>query len=381
MGYTLNANLQIGDIILIRSSTKFGNIISKVTKGPYSHAGLVFNERKYIEAITTGVQATSTAQILVKHIENVRILRPIQFQDGGLTEDYKKKIVEESNPHRYRKYNFAGAATSIFEKDIKHNDKKYFCSELVTSIYNNIGINLFEKDASHVTPNDFLELIGSSLEDVTENVFSEIPKISILYQTQIEYIDVDKQTVFKESELLSKFFIRVEKILKKKAMGVHKIGVFELLEIYKLEDLDRMQYLDNAFAKEYKKLKINDYVKAFYLDIKEKDFKLFEEDLKKFSSKEIVLYLKNQERNKEHNLHKIEEFNAYVMIINKVKNKSYHEYADELLNYFEIYLENTDKIAKEFDLEEEMIYKQLETIQESLFVSVDPKTMESIPSI
>lgn len=373
MGYTLNANIQIGDIILIKSNTKFGDVISSVTKGPFSHVGLVFNERKYIEALTTGVQATSTGQVLVKDTNKIKILRPILFQNGGLTEDYIKRIVEESNPHRYRKYNFSGAATSIFEKDIKHNDKKYFCSELVASIYKNIGITLFDKDAAHVTPNDYLQLIGSSLEDVTSYVLSEIPKLSILYQTEIEYIDTGKETAFKESELLSKFFIKVEQILKKKDMGLNKIGFFELLEIYELEDEKMMIFLDNAFANEYKKLKINSYIKEFYSNIKDKNLEIFEEDLKNFNSDDIMIYLKNQERNKQHNLNKSNEFKAYIMFINKIKNHSHHKYANELLNYFEIYLGNTDKLAKEFDREEEIIHKQLKILQEYLFSSVDSK--------
>ena len=142
MGYTLNANLQIGDILLLRSNTKHGSIISKVTKGPFSHAGLVFNERKYIEALTKGVQATSTSQVLVENKDKIKILRPVLFTNNGLTEEYIKKIVEESGPHRYRKYNLSGAMTSILKKNIEHKEKTFFCSELVALIYENIGIKL-----------------------------------------------------------------------------------------------------------------------------------------------------------------------------------------------------------------------------------------------
>ncbi len=363
MGYAINANLQIGDIILIKSGSKFGHVITKVTKGSFSHASLVVNGKKYIEALTTGVQATSTAQILIENKENIKVLRPTVFSNG-LTEEYIKKIVEESNPHRYRKYNFTGAVTSILEKDIKHKEKTYFCSELVTFIYENIGIKLFEKNSAHVTPNDFLDLIGTTLVDVTNDVLSPIPKTSILFQTEIDYLDNGKKTEYKESQLLSNFFKKVEKIFAENNIVITQIGVFELLFIIDdIEDTRLKKILDSEFAKEYKKLNINQHVIDFFSKLKERDLKKYEQDLKQFTAEELIIYLKNEERNKLHNNNKINEFQAYIEVVKKIRDQQYHEFADEILTYFEIYLDITKKVAVEFEKIEELLFARLDELK------------------
>lgn len=359
MGYTINANLQIGDIILIMSGTKYGKIISSVTQGDFSHVGLVFKERKYIEALTSGVQATSTMQIQVKNKDKIKILRPKVFMDSGLTDDYIQKIREEANPNRYRKYNTKGALTSIVKKEFTKINKTFFCSELVALIYKKIGLTLFEKEPEKVTPNDFVKLIGNLLEDVSDEIITELPSYSKLYQMDIEYLDVNKKTEFHESKLISEFIKEVEKILVENKMGMTKMGVIELIDIYSLENKELIKTLDTQFANEYKKLRINEHVKDTFSKVKGKDFKKLQEDLTEFTFEEISQFLYVQNSNKEHNKQIKTKYTEYISIINSVKDSSYHEYADLLLNYFKIYLDHIEGGLIQWEKEEKIINQRL----------------------
>lgn len=363
MGYTINGNLQIGDIILIMSGTKFGKIISSVTKGDFSHVGLVFKERKYIEALTSGVQATSTLQIQVKDKEKIKILRPTAFKNNKLKEACIVKILEEANPNRYRKYNYKGAVTSVLKKEFIKTNKTFFCSELVALIYQKIGLSLFEKEPEKVNPNDFVKLIGNLLEDVSDEIITQLPSYSKLYQMDIKYLDVNKKTEFHESKLISEFIAEVEKILVEHEMGMNKMGVIELINIYSLEDKVLMKTLDTKFANEYKKLKINEHVKDSFSKVKGKDFKKFEEDLTEFTFEDISHFLYVQNSNKEHENQIKTKYIEYISIINSVKDSSYHEYADLLLNYFKIYLDHIERGLIQWEKEEKIINLRLNILK------------------
>lgn len=335
LGYTLNANIEIGDIILINSNTKFGNIIKKVTGGNFSHVSMVFNHGKIIEALTLGVQATSLGHMQVRNKSNIKILRLKSFSDQQNKEKYQKQICEYSSNLLYKKYDFKGAFFSIFEKDEISNGDKFFCSYLVSNIFNNIGIQLFDKKEYHIVPNDFLSLIDKSLEDVSEKVLTPIPEWGKLIQEDIQYLDESKNTSFPEVHLLSKFMTYSLNVLKKYGIGLTRdIKILELYFIISdLDDLVQKQNIDREVYEYYEKLNINNETKVFFNNLSENNFNYvdFEYEISNYDLETIMTITKNIEKNYSNILCRGKEFQSYQTIIKTLSKNNYEKFEYELL--------------------------------------------------
>lgn len=347
LGYCLNSKIQIGDIILFATNTKFGSIIKRATKGPFSHVGLVFNHGKYIEALTKCVQATSTSQITIKYKENIKVLRPNILQEKDIALTYQESICLVSNPLRNSKYNFVDAMKCISENTKLSCNDRFFCSQLVAVIYNRVGIQLFiDKEEHRITPNDYITLIDKNLVDITEDVVSPIPKWNILLQTKLDYIDINKKTEYLESYLISQFIKSVKiKLDKLDIVLVSEVGIFELLSI--LEDIDNLELkvkIDDYFVKKFESLKILSKTRANFNKIENYNYYKLKEDLEKLSLRDIQDYFMNLRTQIKNLKFKIAEFDAYLNLFNHIEKKSFEEFGyklkfiDILRAYYDIYI-------------------------------------------
>lgn len=367
LGFSLNANIEIGDIILINSNTKFGNLIKKVTCGEFSHASMIFNHGKIIEALTSSVQATSVGHIQVRNKNNIKILRLKSFSDEKYREESQKKICEYASNLLYKKYDFKGAFFSIFEKDEIFNTEKFFCSYLVSDIFNNIGVKFFQKKDYHIVPNDFISLIDESLEDVSEKVLSPIPEWNKYFKEDIEYLDEGKNTSFKEAHLLSKFMTYSLDVLEKHNIGLTRaIKVLELFGILvDLENLVQKQNIDREFYEYYEKLKINSHVEIFFNNLINNDFdyEKFESEIRDCDLKTILIIIKNLERNNKKDEFRKNEFQAYQEIIKMLDKENYKKFEYELiftkqlLDYYDIYLDVVEKSIVDSLKKIQILYK------------------------
>lgn len=165
-----------------------------------------------------------------------------------------------------------GAVTSLSNIVIDNPDK-YFCSELICEIFNLLNINLFDKPCLKVTPNDYIKLIGNKLIDVTEDVVCEVPEYLKLLDHKPVYLD-DKHntTSTKEAKQITLFMNRVKDILIKENIEIeHQNSPFYLLlELYKLDDKDKVEKLDLKFTELYNNLNINQEVYDNLVDVLEK---------------------------------------------------------------------------------------------------------------
>lgn len=66
LGYGITKNICICDIILISSSTKFGKVIKKSTRGHFTHVAMMYDEEKVIEALTNGIKTTAISKFNFK---------------------------------------------------------------------------------------------------------------------------------------------------------------------------------------------------------------------------------------------------------------------------------------------------------------------------
>ncbi len=294
LGYGITRNICIGDIILISSSTKFGKVIKKSTKGDFTHIAMVYDEGKAIEAITNGIKATAVSRFSFKDSKNIKVLRVKSLQGHSWTDDVRDKIIKLVSRYRNLNYNYMGAVTSLSNIVIDQPDK-YFCSELICEIFNLLNINLFDKPCPKVTPNDYIKLIGNKLIDVSEDVVHEVPEyLKLLDYIPVYLDDRNNTTSTKEAKQITLFMNRVKDILRKENIEIeHQNSPFYLLlELYKLDDKDKIKKLDLKFTELYNNLNINQEVYDNLVDVLEKhknfDIATFFTELAYYNPNELI---------------------------------------------------------------------------------------------
>lgn len=341
LGYGITRNICIGDIILISSSTKFGKVIKKSTKGDFTHVAMVYDKDKAIEALTNGIKSTALAKFNFKDSKNIKILRVKSLQGHFWTDDVKNEIVKFVSKYRNLNYNYIGAVTSLSNIDINNPDK-YFCSELICKIFNLLNITLFDKPCSKVTPNDYIKIIGNELIDVTDDLVVEIPEYLKLLDHESEFLDDRYNTTStKEAKQITLFMNKVKDILRKENIEIeHQNSPFYLLlEMYRLDDKDKIKKLDLKFTELYNNLNINQEVYNKLVDILEKhknfDIATFTTELANYNPNELIHIHVSGKRNIKdtevlitkfmHDIDKLEE------IIDKYPSSAF---VDQMMQYF-----------------------------------------------
>lgn len=190
--FNLTRYIEIGDIILVRGAAKHSKIISNFTRGHFSHACLVVGGSVVIEAIGgNGVQYSNCQRFLVENPRNISVLRP-DFGNDENAKKYRGLIFDLSKSFQSLRYSSKGAIISLLKRNETKIVDRYFCSQLVAKIYEEIAFPLFEKGAHNVTPNDFLRC--KLLSNITNKSISEVPEYVIkrLEQNSVKIKLLDK---------------------------------------------------------------------------------------------------------------------------------------------------------------------------------------------
>lgn len=176
MYFSLNINIEAGDIVLIFSNNANNKLIAKgislATFGKFSHAGIFIDERRLLESVGgTGVQMTSIARLNIENKNNIMVLR---LKNNEKRDTFKSRLKTMAYSLQGNSYDLKGALKSI-APFTKKNTNGFFCSELVSFIYEELDVKLFSKPSHQVNPNDFPKC--GLLEDITDLVLSSPKRI------------------------------------------------------------------------------------------------------------------------------------------------------------------------------------------------------------
>lgn len=218
--YAIDGKVEIGDIILINSQTILGKGISIATAGKYSHVAVVISPTQVIEAIgKSGVQVTSLLRFEFNDKSNVSVKR-FKYKDELTFEKLKEIAVSYQN----KGYDLTSALLSVIPIINQSEDSKFFCSQLVANLYKSMNIELFNKDAHKVFPNDFDRC--EKLYDVTNDVVLELKEhIKKRYENRPELwlpLDGDGSGVSEDAKLHRKFIEKAQKVFKKYDYNIPK---------------------------------------------------------------------------------------------------------------------------------------------------------------
>lgn len=153
-------------ILLTYSGSILSRVINKKTREPYSHVSIAFDE-ELKELYSFGRLRPSNpifAGFVKEDIENGTYARfpetTCALYSLDIDEVQYKRLIKElkkfiASDHRYR-YNLIGLMGAAVNYPIERQ-YKYFCSQFVTSLLNNSGIKLIDKEAGLTAPRDFRE--------------------------------------------------------------------------------------------------------------------------------------------------------------------------------------------------------------------------------
>lgn len=128
-----------GDIYLIRSRTIWGKLIRFWTRGKFSHAGIVLNDRLGVEATIRGVKVVKLPK---EHVTLMRAAEPLTQSEIRIMRAFL--IKELGKP-----YDFWAIAGFIFFKRWQH-PHKWQCFELVWKTYEAMDRKLGRLDNDHI---------------------------------------------------------------------------------------------------------------------------------------------------------------------------------------------------------------------------------------
>lgn len=273
--YTFNNAIENGDIILVRGAAKHSAIIAKMTNGHFSHAMVYLGNGRFLEAITkSGVQVTSHARISVKDKKNVVVLR-CNFDDLETKKQVHEYIAQNYASYQGRAYSYIGAVKSITKEQVDRTEGSYFCSHLVASLYSDAGFPLLKISPHKVKPNDLLE--SKLLVDVTTEVLGAYSEEAL---KRMERMSDSLDCIDDGGTTLSKDALSHQTLLKNTKKYFTRVGLPQPPKCSDFFDVltdprnaHCSSKLDYQISREYKKLKINSYLKNalnepdFYVDM------------------------------------------------------------------------------------------------------------------
>jgi hypothetical protein len=155
--------LKDGDVLLYRGQGMFATSVRLLFKSPYSHAGIVVwwgNRLMVMEAVGKGVIASPLSQNLRRTHGGVDCF---QYK-SALSDDKRAVMVEFAQLQLGKEYNLwvllvsgmrALLRLSLQDKNgqFRHAAGKYFCSQYVSDIYDQAGIDLnINLDSTRTSP-------------------------------------------------------------------------------------------------------------------------------------------------------------------------------------------------------------------------------------
>lgn len=248
--YVLNANIRIGDIILLDSNSLPATVIKLQANGDYSHAAIVISESQAIEAMGgSGVQISSLLRFQVDDISNLAVYRANDIEQDKFTQ-----LIHKAIEHQAKNYDLAGALKSIFRFS-QTEESKFFCSELVAHLYNEMGIQLFDKESAQVKPNDFTKC--DKLTDVSHETISELlPHIKQRFEKKPYMwrpLDNKHSSASPDALRHQNFLNDAKKVFEKRELDIPK-NMHEIVEIITRPRADGNIYLDRDLSNDLMKL-------------------------------------------------------------------------------------------------------------------------------
>ncbi len=160
------AGVRDGDIILFRGKTWLSWLIRLFTRSPYSHAGIVgwWGERLMVlEATGPGVIASRLSHVVEKYAGSAELWTSNDelIAKRGLTLD-REKMLSAARLELGKNYAtwklFAGLRKILLgtkeRLDPRKPPKKFVCSEFVSHVWNEGGVDLSAEINKYTTPGD-----------------------------------------------------------------------------------------------------------------------------------------------------------------------------------------------------------------------------------
>lgn len=220
MPFTLDpSKLELGDIILTRNKKGIKSWVIRIfTASPFSHAALYVGGNSYMEALGCGVHAQNIFRGTFRKKTDVIVLRK-----PGMTPDEKQRVVEFVRYRHGMAYSVPDAIKSGLSVILgvkipfRMKENQTFCSQLVASAYEGIGIESFNgRKALFVRPKDiYKEKRFSRIDDVYREITDDEKDVA----AQKGLIDI-------QDEIVSSMMAQIWKVLKKE--GVFIKGVSEI---------------------------------------------------------------------------------------------------------------------------------------------------------
>lgn len=268
--YVLNNKIRIGDIILVDSNSKIAlaiklqaiivtcikvlaNIVTcnrtPITRN-YSHAAIVVSNSQVLEAIGgSGVQISSIYRFVVDDISNLAVYRVNDIEQVKFIE-----IMDIAIKHQSKSYDLVGTMKSVLPFS-KTKENKFFCSQIVTHIYNELGIKLFDKNSAKVKPNDFSKC--HKLTNVSSETISKLPLyIQKRYQKKSEMwkpLDNKHSSVSQDAIRHQNFLKDAKKEFKKRKLDIPN-NIHDIVDIITRPSEDGNVYLNVDLSNELMKL-------------------------------------------------------------------------------------------------------------------------------
>jgi hypothetical protein len=152
-----------GDIVLYRGKGFISGLIKKITKSPYSHAGIVtwWNERLMVmEAVGRGVVTTPLSLNLKKYPDQLEWFTSTK----PISEEKRLRMIRFAQEELGKEYAFLDLirfgikilfTRNIDKKDELRRSQKLICSHYVSQIYNSIGMDLKKNQSDRfMSPQD-----------------------------------------------------------------------------------------------------------------------------------------------------------------------------------------------------------------------------------
>jgi len=151
-------------ILLSYSSTPMSKLIKYVTKQPYTHASLAFDESlKDLWSYNIFTRKNGVNGGLIKEeLADYKGARYSLYELSCTPEIYKKvrdRVDQIASDIEGTGYNVLGLINTIYQKVLfkSENEIRMFCSQFVVTVLRAAGIEIFkDKDASFVRPGDFV---------------------------------------------------------------------------------------------------------------------------------------------------------------------------------------------------------------------------------
>ncbi len=315
--YYLLSNLEIGDVILTNNENILSIAKSELQKlytgGSFTHVMMCVSSDALVESVGSGVRFISPRELAFSDKKNLRVLR---FHDKV---EFPNLFTKGLDYYAFMMYNNEGIR-SFINLD-KTNINKVFCSELITEVYADYNVQLFDISPSQVTPESFEN--SNKFKIVTDECINEVSNlpdyISIIY---------DKENKIKTTAL---------QIQEKSITNINKKIVKKYKEI--IPNLqDSVEMLGN-----YQNFKKKGIYQELLIQVKNND-NTYIEGIKNKSLKHVCIVIINLI--KEYNLNTLESIDIFMTAHDKFIDKIFTE--ENYYNSHENFI-NAYKNIKVFD--------------------------------